>query len=240
MNNEAPFQPSDLAELDAKILSQADAVVALREVYAGNRSPGVIQMRHDVDNASGAFDCAVRLAEWEANRGYRSTYFLLHTARYWPEVDFFPRVKYIAQLGHEIGLHLDAVGYCYVNGGDPHDLLAQRLDEIRTCAQVPVRGCVGHGNRELPPHLTNDAQLLEMDAERGTADRFAQQFGVEPRPLVSFGLDYEAILLGRDYQLTDSGGRWADPGIAKLARRFERRDGQMHFNMHPDWWIQAL
>lgn len=243
MNKTAPFQPEDLAELDAKVLSQADAVVAMREVVAGNTGPGVIQMRHDVDNASAAWDTAVKIAEWEAQRGYRSTFFLLHTARYWfndaHDPDFARRVRYIAQLGHEVGLHLDALGHVEAHGGDPWEIVEEALFQLRALG-IPVRGTVGHGNRTLPQGVTNDSLWTEMQQERGNEGLLARRYHTRPRPLADFGLDYEAVLVPRGFQMTDSGGQWVGDW-SKMAGWFRSREkGQMHFNMHPDWWGEAL
>jgi hypothetical protein len=63
------------------LLNEAVAVVPMINVAKGQQWPRVIGLRHDVDNV---IEPAVRFAAWEAERGYRSTYFILHTAPYWP------------------------------------------------------------------------------------------------------------------------------------------------------------
>lgn len=73
------FGGADLDELDAFLRSTARVVPFGEFRHAAN--PHVVGMRHDVDSD---LPNAVRLAEWEAERGYRSTYFVLHTSEYWP------------------------------------------------------------------------------------------------------------------------------------------------------------
>lgn len=94
------FRAADLAAVQL-FLDQTDAAVPMREVAVGNRDPRVIGLRHDVDSD---LPNAVRLAEWEAERDYRSTYFFLHTSDYWNE-----------------GPPLDRIGW--MNGRAPADCL---------------------------------------------------------------------------------------------------------------------
>ena len=56
----APFVASDLEELDARLYSQADRVVPMRDVFKGDRGQRVIGLRHDVDDNPGSFDTALR------------------------------------------------------------------------------------------------------------------------------------------------------------------------------------
>lgn len=241
----APFQPEDLAELDERLLSRADAVVSLREVYAGNRNTDVIQMRHDVDNNDRAFDCALALAEWEAERGYRSTYYLLHTAvKYWGRPHFDAEVRFLAECGHEVGIHADALGWCLQNGGDPHEVLLEALRELRATG-VPVRSVVGHGNRLCGRYtFANDEQFIECArTQYGPPRRVVDgpngnQMRLVPHSLAEYGLDFEAVRLGRAWQLSDSGGVWY--AWDETMARFPDPDGQLHFLMHPDWWPEAF
>ena len=52
------------------------------EIAHGKTHPDVIGLRHDVDNE---IDSSVAFAQWEADRGYRSTYYILHSAPYWQD-----------------------------------------------------------------------------------------------------------------------------------------------------------
>lgn len=227
MRDERPFGPDDLQELDERLLARADAVVALREVYAGNRGFRVIQMRHDVDNAKGAFDTALRMAEWEAERGYRSTYYLLHTASYWMRPHFDEEVRTLALMGHEVGIHVDAILKAEELGVAPANLLMDALTELRDCG-VAVRSAAGHGNRSLEG-LANDQVFDEC--------RGGSKYS---KPLADYGLDFEAVQLGRGWQLSDSSGKWPIMPFDVGARRFPDPSGQLHLLIHPDWWGQAL
>ena len=67
-------------------------------------------LRHDIDTS---LDQAVRLAELEAEKGVKSTYFvLLRTDFYNPASQGNQeQLRRILALGHEIGLHFDEVAY---------------------------------------------------------------------------------------------------------------------------------
>jgi hypothetical protein len=94
----APFQPQDLQELDSRLLDKAVSVVPMGHIAGGQRWDRVIGLRHDVDNV---IEPAVEFAAWEAERGYRSTYFILHTAPYWKDKSLLVRsLELIAGCGH--------------------------------------------------------------------------------------------------------------------------------------------
>lgn len=257
MRQQGPFTREDLTEF-GEFLATAHAVVSMREVLAGNRDPHVIAMRHDVDNHSEALETAVELARWEAAQGWRSTYFLLHTARYWTEGRWRQAAETMALLGHEIGLHVDAVAHALQYGGDPHELVADALDDLRSAGHT-VTGIVGHGNQLChQAEFANDEQFVECVRDNmGESDRELSYRGrtlkLDPRPLADFGLEYESIGLrmyesedgilrtrpGQVYN-TDSSCKWYYPFEQTIAEFEAITDGQLHLLMHPDHWAAAF
>ncbi len=234
------FEPSDLSRLDRYILSQAEAVVSLREVFAGNRASKVIGMRHDIDNAPGAFSCGLRIARWEAKRGYRSTYYLLHTAAYWRAPSFEDGVREFAALGHEVGIHNDALGRAVEVGGDPNAIFAEALETLRAVGP-PIRSVVAHGNRLLLPLDCRNDEIFKECARPnfGDPNRMIGELRLDPLPLAEYELDFEAArTLGRALELADSGGNgWID--LHDIEKKWPRK-GQLHINQHPDWWTRAI
>lgn len=256
MRRQGPFNPQDLYSLGA-FLESTDGAVAMREVYEGNRSPRVVGMRHDVDNHPKALDTAVAMGQWEAARGWRSTYFLLHTARYWRDGRWRAAADELAGLGHEIGLHADAIAEALLHGGDPDEMIEEALADLRTEGHEVI-GVVGHGNGlSYEIEFANDEQFTEcVRPNMGAPDRELVWDGrvvkLNPRPLADFGLKYESIGL-RQYQHngemrtrpnqlynTDSGGRWYYPW-RQTVQKFEALiDGQLHLLVHPDHWHTAF
>jgi hypothetical protein len=210
------------------------------------------------------------MAAWEASRGYRSTYFLLHSSPYWYDPDFERMVHEIGVYGHEIGIHADAIAQALVTGEDPDIILERAIKRLRDMG-FRVRGVAGHGNKICnraaglgEPWFTNDEQFLECRRSHlagqkvGPPDREIWRGSVRrrlaPRPLADFGLDYEALWLSVPFyfRLSDSSGRWQDEGFDAVAERFtnqlhvsapaKTRDDprQLHVLQHPDWWGQAF
>jgi len=258
VRQKGPFTREDLTEL-GEFFETAHAVVSMREVLAGNRDPRAIAVRHDVDNHPDALTTAVELARWEADHGWRSTYFLLHTARYWQDGHWRKAAETMALLGHEIGLHVDAVAHALRYGGDPHEMVFEALQELRDAGHV-VMGIVGHGNQPIcaQAEFANDEQFVECVRDNmGEPDRELSYNGrtlkLDPRPLADFGLQYESIGLrmyestdgimrtrpGQVYN-TDSSGKWYYPFEQTIAEFNALTDGQLHLLIHPDHWHPAF
>ena len=249
------FGPADLEHLDA-ILRQAESVIAVRtlvEQPPERRSPRLIVLRHDTDSD---IDNAVRFAEWEAARGYRASYYVLHSDWYYREGVAGPPPRYVLRaleriqhLGHEIGLHNNAITVALRTGRDPVGVLYAELDYLRR-AGFDVVGTAAHGDalcralgynngevfietprsRQGPPART----IRGLDPVSGRALRC----DLRPVPMRSLGLTYEANFVEKRYYLTDSHGRWNRP-LDVAEREFERRNALMMFLIHPAWWAFA-
>ena len=234
MKETAPFLPADLDELDHRILSRGRAVMSMQEIHdSGNTAIDVIGLRHDCD-AGHSLATAVKMARWEQERGYRSTYYILHTSPYWHYPNFREMLDDIAECGHEIGIHADALAEALKTGGDPDVILLEAITELRSYG-FPVTGVAGHGNpicnRDAGPgegSFANDEQFVECARPKeGAPDRTITRGSVSlklrPRPLADFGLQYEALVLGLPYpfRCSDSGGKWLNPGFEETVTRWD-------------------
>lgn len=273
MRANAPFRADDLAEMDNLLLSRATQVIAMEDIHDGNHDPRAIGLRHDVDGIShqsrNALETAVRIAEWEEARGYRATFFLLHSAPYWNAKGFRESVERIAECGHEIAIHADSLAQALLTGGDPDAILEEAIATLRGFG-FRVRGVAGHGNpfcnRDRGPNevtFAADEQFLECARpQEGAPDRVITRGKVSlklnPKPLSYFGLEYEALKLAYGkgmlpFRISDSGGRWLNPGWEETVEKWNReRDEnpdldrpnhdirQLHFLWHPDHWEHAF
>ena len=235
-----PFLPADLEQLDI-LLDRAYQVVPMEAIYDGASNPLAIGMRHDCDNV---IHPAVTLAEWEYERGYQSTYYILHTSPYWEDKGLLrDSLDRIASCNHEIWIHNDALTVALETGRDPADVLHEAVDELRGYGHE-IRSTVAHGNRLCHiARYVNDEMFLECERDiYGGSDRVLEHRGRRvqiPRvALAAFGLDFDASWLRRGDYLSDSGGQWSQ-SFAECAAAFPSR-GQLHILQHPDWWGEAF
>lgn len=231
------FGRHDLDEL-WHLLQSANAVVPMRAIHDGMTGPDVIGMRHDVDANRGALETAVKIARWESHHGFRSTFFMLHTSPYW-ETDEFPQaLDDIAALGHEIGIHTNAITEALLTGRDPHDILLEAITYLRLLGHEVV-GVAAHGDPLCyRVGYVNDEQFAECARpEMGAPDRLLRwppvALRLDPRPLAEFGLLYDTHRLPHGRYLSDSGGAWNEPFPGTGS-------GQLHVLQHPDWWGRAF
>lgn len=241
MRRSYPFQLEDLAELDDRLLDRAVAVVPMREIADGKTHPTVIGLRHDVDNE---IESSVEFAKWEADRGYRSTYFILHTAPYWHDKTLLRKsLEFMVECGHEIAIHNDAIAASVETKRDPRMILAEAVGELRDYG-FDIRGTVGHGSHlcygaDGKVRFCNDELFTECARpEHGNPDRTVAGVKIRPVPLATFQLDYDAAWLSRGMYLSDSGGSWSQP-FDTVAGGFPYT-GQLHMLVHCCWWSQAF
>ena len=231
MRDRAPFQPDDLEALDG-LLAQATVVVPMLDIHEGKFGPHAIGLRHDVDNA---IEPAVEFAFWEAERGYRATYYVLHTAPYWQDKDLLrASLEMIASLGHEIGIHNNALAEAHRTGEDPRRILVKAICELHELGHK-IRGTVAHGD---PDCYDRAGRIRFVNDQLFTECQREYDVPVKPLSLSKFGLDYDANWLPRGGYLSDSGGRWSQP-FQKIADGFPY-PGQLHMLVHPDWWQEAF
>lgn len=228
------FGGHSLDKLEA-LLSEAREVVPMRDVYQGARSADVIGLRHDVDDNPGSLRTALAIADWEHERGFRSTFYLLHTASYW-EDDLFlgDACDHMASLGHEIGIHVNALTVALQDRVDPDWVLHCAISRLRSYGHQ-VDGFAAHGDQLCHAvHYVNDEQFEECARpEYGAPDRVLRYRGfdlkLQPRPMSDFGLVYDTHRLPHGRYLSDSGGVWNEPFPGE-------GEGQLHMLWHPDWW----
>jgi len=244
VNWNAPFQASDLEELHARLFSQADRVVPMRDIYKGDIGRRVIGLRHDVDDNAGSFDTALLMAEWEFHHGYSSTYFLLHDSYYWT-ADNLVRAMQFEELGHEVGVHVNALAEGLRKRRSPDWILCEALGDLRSVG-LRIEGCVAHGDplcRDVNGvRFVNDEMFVESRRPSlGAADREITHgnctIKLQPQPRSDYHLSYDANWLPRGNYLSESGGRWSQP-FDDVVDAFG--DGQLHVLVHPDWWGAAF
>lgn len=238
MKKRGPFGRDDLDDLDS-LLSQARLVVPMRDIHAGDNSYSVVAVRHDVDNV---LEPALQFARWEAERCYRTTYFLLHTADYWTAGGLPDAVAELLELGHEVGIHNNAIAAHVRTGYDPHDILGDAIGQLRALG-AEVTGTVAHGDRLCrEKNFINDEIFEECvrfsdELWLGGGPHRIGAIPVKRRPLAYHGLEYDSNWLHRPFYASDSGSVWQGATDRVPGHDFT---GQLHLLIHPCWWAKAF
>lgn len=222
------FSVNGLERLD-EFLRSAKAVVPMRE---SPHARDIVAMRHDVDHS---LEHALKFARWEAERGYRSTYFLLHTAPYWRAKEaLYAGMRELTDMGHEIGLHVNAVIQARAEGkSSPQDgganpagncaraaeIIHEAVTEIRSQG-FEVVGTAAHGD-----HRCADWNLSNLDIWAA---------GYSPQ---DFGLEYEAYHRHQSANyISDNGGKWIGENNEILYTPHFHKSLATHLLVHPIHW----
>jgi hypothetical protein len=234
------FGYADLLKLEA-LYQQATFVLPVEDVYDGGTEPTDIAVRHDCDNVIAP---AVDMATWECERNYVSTYYILHTSPYWQNKRVLREsLDIIAESGHNIGIHNDALTVALETGRDPNEILHEAVEELRRYGHE-IRSTVAHGNQLCHVAKYVNDEMFEgcSRPDQGHPDRVLEHRGrrvpITPAPLSEFGLDFDANWLPRGDYLSDSGGAWSKP-FDEVAAGWPA-SGQLHMLVHPDWWAAAF
>jgi hypothetical protein len=230
-----------------EFLRLADEVVTVQEAARrhGSLSPRTVILRHDIDHD---IENAVRLAELEHAAGFKSTYFVLHSAWYyrWESTDgeiaklTLDALQRIASMGHEIGLHNDTLGVALTTGADPVDVLRQELAQLRAHG-FEIVGSAAHGGIEVRNAKVVNYQIFAERSGNVTQTHQCIVGGAKrtisytPVPLADVGLGYEAYSVPYNLYLSDSRGRW-NQSPQWVASEFRKGKGPLQVLTHPEYW----
>lgn len=224
----------DVAKLD--YLEGRGRCVTLADVHDGDRDGRTIGLRHDCDD--NGLRSMIELARWEAKRNRRSTFYLLHTSPWWATPPAIEAAKEMHYLGHEVGLHYNALTVWWHTGRNPFDVFEEALDQLRSwLPNGAVRSIAGHGDQACYEGRFVNYTMFGKDA--GPAWRgFEELTGMEPRSLYEFGLDFHGDHVPRAMYISDSGGTWTHD-LADVVRDFPFESNTVIL-MHPDWYGPEL
>lgn len=124
-------------------IGRSHRIVRFADLSDGDPSELFCILRHDVDYSTAA---ALRLAEQEAARGVRATYFLLAGSGYYnllaPEHAHVAST--LAGLGHEVGLHYDVRSFAPFPRAEWQRLLRAQATLLGELAGTAVRSIAMH------------------------------------------------------------------------------------------------
>jgi hypothetical protein len=214
----------------------------------------VIGLRHDVDND---LDLAYQFSEIETNLGFRSTYFILHTAPYYLENPanmevhserIIPVLKSMQNERHmEIGWHNDLVTLQAVYNIDPVSFLHNELAWLRANG-INIYGTASHGSNYCYTYKYLNYYFFE-EYTYPTVGQFVnnvtlpidgKEVPMKKGKLSDFGLEYEAYFLNNNKYFSDAshvnGQRW---NIGMLDLDELQAGDRVIILLHPIHWHKA-
>jgi hypothetical protein len=121
-----------------------------------------IFIRHDIDNH---IDNILAMAAEEYNMGIRSTYYFLHTARYFDYSESFKNIiKNIVSLGHNIGFHNDILTIWLNTKISPAYIIEPPLDWLKDICDIKSTSAHGANGYDYNRYI-NYQVWLEYDNE---------------------------------------------------------------------------
>jgi hypothetical protein len=248
-----------IAEDYLRYLDHFGATTTVHELWQASEGASQIALRHDLDHD---LDLALEMAFWEHDRGFRASYYLLHTAPYWDDPRLAEKVLQLQDFGHEVGLHVNVLTEWFTGKIDYVTArMVEVIDELRG-AGVEVNGISTHGDSacytygfanhwcftELRPAdpITSEsgcsAEGVPVDDPRfqlayPADDRLRREDGTEmplwTTSMADLGLHYNAVHVPHDRYFTDSGGTWKR-SHDPLCASLGR--GRHQILIHPVYW----
>ncbi len=222
--------------------------------HTENKKKIIIGLRHDLDND---LNHAFQFSDTEFKLGFRSTYYLLHTAPYYLEnpnnmavhsQKILPVLKTMQNERHfEIGLHNDLVTLQAVYNIDPVQFLHNELSWLRSNG-IKITGSASHGSPYCYTYKYLNFYFFE-ECTFPVVGQFVNNLTLplsginvpmKKGKLSDFGLHYEAYFLNNNKYFSDAtvtaGVRW---NIGMLDPRSLQAGDRVIILLHPIHWHKA-
>ena len=241
------------------LLTHLGSTSTVAELCASKQGDNIIALRHDVDHD---LELALEMAHHEWRLGFKATYYLLHTEKYWNDPKFPLLVRQLKEYGHEVGLHINTLTqWMRAEIDNPEKAIEQSLARIRDCG-VDVTGVCAHGDKncyenafvnywmweELQPdnpansengisaegiYVDDPAYQIPYPLNHELVREDGTTFPLWSISMEKHGLKYDAAKLNHDQYWSDSGGAWVRTGDPTQA---DCSTGRHQVLVHPWWW----
>lgn len=219
-----------------------------------NNNKIVIGLRHDIDND---LNIAYQFSETESKLGFRSSYFILHTAPYYlanpnnmaiHNQNIIPILKTMQDDKHfEIGWHNDLVTLQLIYNINPVAFLHNELNWLRSNG-INIIGTAAHGSNYCKVYYYMNFYFFEEFTYPVVPNREynitvpigGKNIDIMKGKLSDFDLEYEAYFLNNNKAFSDAtitnGVRW-DIGMLDL-NQLQAGD-RVIILLHPIHWHKA-
>lgn len=183
--------------------------------YKEPSSKSICLLRHDIDRHMSS---ALRMAQTEYSLDVQSTYFFLSSAKYYEDEMFIENCLKLQDMGHEIGLHNNALTVAVKTECDPRTVFEKELKYLRENG-IKVFGTSAHGDYACRRFAYTNYEIFKecITPYKQMPILFRPKFLYLKHRLDKITLHnlelsdyslYEAYFLPRDFYLTDCRGTW--------------------------------
>lgn len=214
---------NDYQKLLRELSKEKYRVLPLGEFMEDHSTDKVlVGLRHDSDSH---LLKALQMAEMEKAAGIRSTYFLLHSARYYGTVrdGFMIRngaiddlARQLHEMGFEIGIHRDLFNMMWNHHFEPRAFMKEEVAYYHSLG-VPVIGTAAHGDRTTIGRKLNERWIFSEFGKTGAFVLNGTRYPYGEHATRDFGVEYEAYLLKYNTYLSDTAGKPVEEMIETLA-----------------------
>ncbi len=201
----------------AKAREHGYALLPFKEVASYPETQPLIILRHDIDRS---LSRALTMARMEKELGVRATYFVrVHAPTYNVfEYNTYRALQEIRSLGHEIGLHFEAVDFGHINGEAPLEVFQREKAVLETALNITVVSAAAHGehSRSGPGHNRDFFQCFTKEQVGIKYDAYDTAFTREMK------------------YISDSSGIWREGCMCNHIGKYPR----LQILVHPCWWFK--
>lgn len=208
-----------------------------------SRDKVVVALRHDSDSHPLK---ALKMAKIEKAMGIRSSYFLLHSAKYYGNADNGVIIRNgaidkLAQklygMGFEIGIHRDLFNMMWNYQFEPRAFMKEEVAYYKNLG-IPVTGSAAHGDGTTIRRKLNEMWIYSEFGKKGVYTLNGINYPYGKYKTSDFGVDYEAYLLKRNDSDSDIGGNFKGKDLDELIKHLDSLKLGTRFILliHPEHW----
>ena len=240
----AKFSYSLYDSLLHELSKQKYIVIPLYE-YMGNINTGkvTVGLRHDVDHEPFK---GLHMAEMEASYGFRSSFYLLHSAEYFGHwfkgrlyrySSMIPLYKQYQSLDCEIGVHNDLISIMLLYDVDPYEFMHDEM-KFYDNNNINIYGTASHGSALMRMLKMNNQWIFSNYHSYDVVEYNGKTYEIGKYSLEDYGFEYEAYHVGYNIYFSDAGGSWNVDNFETVldSLRSAQAGDRIVILTHPCWW----
>lgn len=213
---ECSFKLSHYKDVFKQALELGYKISAFKDYTKINKFKKIIILRHDIDFN---IERALEMAKIENNLGVKATYFVrLHAKDYNPfEFKAYTILREILKMGHEIGLHSEALDVSHITKENPVEIFKREKEILEGIFNIEIASAAQHG----------DFTGISRDYKNYFFTKYKKEdLGILNQP-------FEERFFKSMKYISDSFGSWREGCMCRHIGRVEK----LQISVHPNYWF---